>query len=394
MTNLPTITLKPQYYKNTNQILIQFTYNNDLINLVRKVPSATWSKTLKSWYIKNNPYNLKAVYVIFKNQAHIDSKALFDRARKKPKQFPKPRTRQLSTDHKNLLNNFYKYLKGKRYSKSTIDTYTFFMADFVEFYNSKNLNTLNRRDVECYIEDVFINRKYAISTQRQFISALKLFIGFYPHTQIDTLELSRPKKSKILPNVISQEDMIRILQCTKNLKHRAILALLYASGLRISEVLNLKLEHFLINRKQIIVKNSKGRKDRYVSLADSFLPLLHNYLNTYKPQVYFIEGKNGGKYSASSIRKFLKVSCKAAHITLHVTPHTLRHSYATHLLEQGVGIRHIQELLGHSKTETTMIYTHISRKDLVNIKSPLDRAIERLKETHKEEQKFLLSRNN
>ncbi|MDO5968324.1 tyrosine-type recombinase/integrase [Flavivirga aquimarina] len=142
------------------------------------------------------------------------------------------------------------------------------------------------------------------------------------------------------------------------------------------------------------MKNAKGRKDRYVTLAESFMPLLFNYLNTYTPKVYFIEGRNGSAYSASSIRKFLGQSCKVTNLKINVTPHTLRHSYATHLLENDVGIRHIQELLGHSKTETTMIYTHVTRKDLVSIKSPLDHAINQLKETQKEEQKFLLSRNN
>jgi site-specific recombinase XerD len=394
LTPLPTIILKSQFHNNSNQILIQFEYNAALINLTRTLPHATWSRTLKSWHIKNSPLNLKLIFSVFKNHAFINSKPLFDNPAKKPEKFPVKRVRQLSAENKNLLNNFYKYLKGKRYSASTINTYSFFVADFVEFYNTKHLHTLNNRDVELFIEQVFIKRKYAVSTQRQFISAIKLFIIFYPDTQISNLELTRPKKSRVLPTVLSQEEVINILRYTKNLKHRAILALLYSSGLRIGEVLNLKIEHFLIDRKQLLIKNAKGRKDRYVTLAESFLPLLFNYLNTYTPKVYFIEGQTGGKYSASSIRKFLAQSCKVARIKTHVTPHTLRHSYATHLLENGVGIRHIQELLGHSKPETTMIYTHVTRKDLVNIKSPLDHAINQLKETQKVEQKFLLSGNN
>ncbi|NNC49661.1 MAG: site-specific integrase [Flaviramulus sp.] len=394
MTPFPTIILKPKFHNNINQILIQFDYNDSLIKLVRTLPEARWSKTLKSWYIKNNPSNLKLIFSVFKQHAFVNSKPLFDKPSVKPTKFPEKRVRRLSADNKNLLNNFYKYLKGKRYSKSTINTYSFFMADFIDFNNSKDLRNLNNRDVELFIENVFINRKYAVSTQRQFISAVKIFIAFYPDTQINNIELTRPKKSKKLPTVLSQEDVINLLRCTKNLKHRAILALLYSAGLRISEVLNLKIEHFFIDRKQLIVKNAKGRKDRYVGLAESFLPLLFNYLNTYTPKVYFIEGAKGGTYSASSVRKFLAKSCEAANIKTYVTPHTLRHSYATHLLENGVGIRHIQELLGHSKPETTMIYTHVSRKDLVNIKSPLDNAINQLKETQKEEQNFLLSRNN
>jgi site-specific recombinase XerD len=167
--------------------------------------------------------------------------------------------------------------------------------------------------------------------------------------------------------------------------------LLYSAGLRISELINLRLIDFEIQRKQIHIKSGKGRRDRYVMIADTFIPLLKNYIATYQPKLYCIENPNGGKYSDSSIRKMLHHSCIRAGIKKHVTPHTLRHSYATHLLEQGVGIRFIQELLGHSKPETTMIYTHITRKDLLSIKSPLDTALMQLSKKNNLEQKFLLS---
>ena len=393
MTHLPIVTLSKKKHRNEHQILIGFKYDGALIEVVRLLPKATWSSTLKSWYIKNNPENLKAIYAVFKDHAHIENSQLFDKAAEKAEFFPVKRERKLSTENRTLLNSFYKYLKGKRYSESTIDTYIFFIADFIEFHSTKPPENLTTKDVELFIENIFIKRKYSISTQRQFISAVKLFISFYPTTGIDNLTLTRPKKSKILPTVLSQEEMISIIQCTKNLKHRAILALIYSAGLRISELLNLKLVDFQIQRKQLHIKSAKGRKDRYVTLAESFMPLLQNYLVTYKPKVYFVEGPSGNQYSASSVRKFLSNSCKAAKIHRTITPHTLRHSYATHLLESGVGLRHIQELLGHSKPETTMIYTHVARKDLLDIKSPLDHAVKQLQEMKKDEQNFLLSKN-
>ncbi len=153
----------------------------------------------------------------------------------------------------------------------------------------------------------------------------------------------------------------------------------------------MKLVDFHIERKQVIIKNGKGRKDRYVSLAESFLPLLSNYYNTFKPSIYFVEGQKGGKYSTESIRQFLRRSCKKAHINKTVTPHTLRHSYATHLLENGVDIRYIQSLLGHAKPETTMIYTHVKRKDLMEIQNPLDMALQKLKHMDKKNRNILLS---
>ena len=155
---------------------------------------------------------------------------------------------------------------------------------------------------------------------------------------------------------------------------------------------SLRLTDFNLKRKQLLVSLGKGRKDRYVSLADSFIPLLSNYFYAYKPTVYFAEGKNGGKYSAASVRQFLKKSCKRAKIDRVVTPHTLRHSYATHLLENGVDIRYIQSLLGHSRPETTMIYTHVKRKDLMQISNPLDVAVQKFRDSDKGDDKVLLSR--
>ena len=206
------------------------------------------------------------------------------------------------------------------------------------------------------------------------------------------MDLFYPRKSSYLPSVLSKEEVVNLLRCTRNLKHRAILALLYSSGLRIGELINLELRDIDMFRLQILIKNGKGRKDRYVMLAKSFLPLLKNYLTTYKPAIYFIESLTfGEKYSAGSVRSFLKKSCLAAGIKKRVTPHTLRHSYATHLLENGVDIRYIQELLGHSRPETTMIYTHVATKDLLRIESPLDKIVSELVKTDKGDEKLTLS---
>ncbi len=374
MKELPLILLEQKSHRKVHQLLVKFKHNETLINLIRKVPNVNWSSSLKSWYIKDTPDNLNLILNTFKNKATIDQSKLSRKNAFK---------RNLTDEQRKLLNNFYLYLKGKRYSRSTIQTYTFFIADFVNFYTKVSLENLTNRDVEIFIEKVFIVRNYSISSQRQFISALKIFINFYPHTKINNLRLERPKKSRKLPNVLSQEEVLNIIQCTQNLKHRAIISLIYSCGLRVSELVNLKLVDFHIERKQLIIKNGKGRKDRYVSLAESFLPLLSNYYNTFKPSIYFVEGQKGGKYSTESIRQFLKRSCKKAYINKTVTPHTLRHSYATHLLENGVDIRYIQSLLGHAKPETTMIYTHVKRKDLMKIQNPLDTALQKLKHTDK-----------
>jgi integrase/recombinase XerD len=380
----PTIFLEQKSHKKELRLLLRFTYNSELIAITKKLYGCKWSLTMQCWHLHFTKENIALVTESFKKFTNIN----FDKLPKK-----ELFKRDLNPAEKTLLNNFYLFLKGKRYSKSTIQTYTFFVADFVNFYTKKSLEEITNRDVELFIEKVFIERTYSVSSQRQFISALKIFIIFYPHTKINDLVLERPKGSRKLPSVLSQEEVLAIIQSTRNLKHRAVLALIYSCGLRISELINLKLTDFHLERKQLIVKDGKGRKDRYVSLADSFLPLLSNYYHSYTPKIYFVEGQNGGKYSAESVRQFLRRSCLNAKIKKNVTPHTLRHSYATHLLENGVDIRYIQSLLGHSRPETTMIYTHVKRKDLMAIQNPLDVALQKINNRGNEKQKLLLSGN-
>jgi integrase/recombinase XerD len=380
----PTIFLEQKSHQKELRLLLRFDYNTELISITKKLNDSKWSLTMQCWHLHFSQENIALITATFKDITNIN----FDKLPKK-----ELFKRNLNPAEKTLLNNFYLFLKGKRYSKSTIQTYTFFVADFVNFYTKKSLEEITNRDVELFIEKVFIERSYSVSSQRQFISALKIFTVFYPQTRINDLSLERPKKSRILPNVLSQEEILKIIQLTRNLKHRAIIVLLYSSGLRIGEVTSLMLKNIDILRRQIKVEGGKGRKDRFVVLATSYLPLLQNYLTTFKPAFYFIEGLEGKKYSESSIRKFLFNSVQKAGILKKVTPHTLRHSYATHLLENGVGLRHIQELLGHAKPETTMIYTHVAKKDLLDIQSPLDTILLNLNKNDKREQKFLLSGN-
>jgi len=370
-----TIEIQKKIHKKEVVLLLLFPYNDRIKTILKSLNYYYWSKTLKGWVTKYSDERLSEVKINLKNNAKLVLDAsLFENL------YPKSvkTQRSLTEENKELIRVYVKYLIGKRYSKSTVRTYFTFVADFIDYTQPKPLANLTNRDVELFIEDIFIARAYSISSQRQFISALKLFIRLYPECKIDSMLLVRPKNSKVLPAVLSQREVITLLQVTKNLKHRAIIALLYSAGLRIGELISLELRHIDIGRRQILVKNGKGRKDRYVILANSFLPLLQNYLSTYNPVRFFVEGNTGIRYSDSSIRKFLYRSTQLSKISKKVTPHTLRHSYATHLLENGIGLRHIQELLGHSRPETTMIYTHVAKKDLLEIKSPLDTILESL----------------
>lgn len=389
MKTQPEIHLIKFYYKEKFKIGIKFNYNKHLVDIVKSIPESKWSDVLKLWYLPYSIQKLETIRYYLKGHAILNESELELKVKKTKVVYKTER--ELNNTQKTLLNNFYKYLRGKRYSESTVKNYTFQIADFIDYHREKAIQDLSNREVELFIEDVFIKRKLSISVQRQFISALKLFIVFEKSTQIVDIDLVRPKRDKILPVVLSQNEVIELIAKTKNLKHRTIIALLYSAGLRISELINLKLDDININRKQFIIKNAKGRKDRYAPLAEHLLPLLNNYMHTYAPETYLIEGKPGFPYSSSSVSKFLHKSASQCGLKVRVTPHTLRHSYATHLLENGVGIRHIQSLLGHAKPETTMIYTHVARKDLLDIRSPLDLAVEQYKKADNLEQKFKIS---
>ncbi|MDB9827948.1 site-specific integrase [Flavobacteriaceae bacterium] len=285
---------------------------------------------------------------------------------------------EISKEKQLVYSEFISFLKGKRYSESTLKVYGHFVYCFLKHTDNKPLELLDENDVRLFIETSVGILNYAVSTHRQMVSALKHFAYFYPACAINTEAIFMPRKDRKLPEILSIQEVLSLIEVTKNIKHKTIIAMLYGSGLRIGELLHLQLKDFDFDRDQLHIRNAKGRKDRYATIAKSVHPLLKSYYTSYKPTVYFIENPNGGLYSAGSVRSFLKKSCRAAGINKKVTPHTLRHSYATHLLEQGTDIRYIQELLGHSKPETTMIYTHVTQKSLRDIKSPLDTSLNNL----------------
>ena len=215
-------------------------------------------------------------------------------------------------------------------------------------------------------------KKAHISYQSQVINGVKLFFNILEERVLDPEIIKRPKKAKSLPNVLSKQEVKDILQALSNLKHRFMLVLLYSCGLRRSEILNLQVEHIQYDRGMILVKNGKGKKDRVVRFPEILHDLYREYLKAYQPKKYLIEGRGGGQYSAKSLAAVLTAAVEKAGIKKPVTPHWLRHSYATHLHEGGTDIRYIQELLGHQSSKTTEIYTHVSNREIREIRSPIE----------------------
>ncbi|MBK7128006.1 MAG: tyrosine-type recombinase/integrase [Crocinitomicaceae bacterium] len=216
-------------------------------------------------------------------------------------------------------------------------------------------------------------KKLSHAYQNQVVNAVKLFFGTIEHKQIEVDLIHRPRREKKLPNVLSKEDVKAILSAPVNTKHRVMLSLIYSCGLRISELLALKPSDIDSKRNLVLIKQSKGKKDRVIPLSSKILELLRDYYVAFKPKVYLFEGQNEGEqYTARSAQMVLKQALQKTKINKPVTLHWLRHSYATHLLESGTDLRFIQELLGHSHSKTTEIYTHVSMKSIQNIHSPFD----------------------
>lgn len=272
------------------------------------------------------------------------------------------------------IDKFKIILELKRYSLNTINTYVYFLKLFQETFDYSDviLEKLEHRDVLNSVVKIIKMKNYSMSSQKQLIGAISLFYKELLKKEIDFSIIYPKQKNEFLPTVLSNVEVKEIIETIKNKKHKAIISCIYGLGLRISEVLALKFKDVDSKRMLVYVNDSKGNKDRIVMLPKKLLELLREYFKEYRPQTYLFEGGVNQKYSSSSVAKVLKKAVSNAKINKQVTPHTLRHSFATHLLESGTDIRLIQKLLGHKNIKTTLIYTHVSKATLIDIESPLD----------------------
>jgi len=214
-------------------------------------------------------------------------------------------------------------------------------------------------------------RSISASQQNQRINAIKFYYEQLLGRQKEYYQLHRPHKEQRLPQVLSEEEIAKILKTITNLKHRCILSLIYSAGLRLSETVNFKVNDINSDRNLIIIHNGKGKKDRTTVLSRSILALLREYYLKYRPRLYLFEGFPGKKYSPRSIQAIFKKALERSGIKRHATVHTLRHSFATHLLERGTDLRYIQSLLGHFSSKTTEVYTHVTKIGFEKNQQPL-----------------------
>ena len=271
-----------------------------------------------------------------------------------------------------ILLKYNQTLRLKGYSENTIRTYNAMFKKFLKEFMGVALEEITTDQIRKFLLRMIDEQSISVSHQNQLINAIKFYYEQVLKRPRVIYYLERPKKEKRLPKVLSIQEVQLLLDQIKNTKHLAIISMIYSAGLRISEVINLKICDIDSGRMQITIEQSKGKKDRMTLLSEKILLLLREYFIVYRPKEWLFEGQSGGKYSTTSIQKVFQRARKSAGIRKHATVHTLRHSFATHLLEAGTDLRYIQELLGHSSSKTTEIYTHVSTRQISKIKSPLD----------------------
>ncbi|WP_243345527.1 tyrosine-type recombinase/integrase [Parabacteroides sp. FAFU027] len=349
------------------KLRIYFSYNKDLAARIRQITLSSWNSDIRCWEL---PYSEKFLTEI-KDLAQQNSLEWIYREENKGKIIPR-KSRLDIRNYKTCPIEYIEKLKELRYSQHTINSYTDLFEEFINHYEAHQPENITEPMIIDFLRYLVNERKISTSYQNQSINAIKFYYERVLGGNRKIYIIDRPREEKYLPEVLSTEEVTMILNATENLKHKAILMTIYSAGLRISEAIDLKIKDIDSQRMQIRVEQGKGKKDRYTLLGYKTLEILRKYFLQYKPKVWLFEGANGEQYSRSSIKKILKAAVAKTNIKKHVTVHTLRHSFATHLLEAGTDLRYIQNLLGHESSKTTEIYTHITTKGFEQIKSPLD----------------------
>lgn len=329
---------------------------------IKQIPGAFYNRTQQMWSLPNTEGNLKRVQSYFGERLIIEERS--KRATIPKIEASEKVQQELDRNHQTMV------LKG--FSESTIKTYTHDLKLFFNYFEKYDLKSIGKEQIEGFVFHLI--SKYKISEQKQnaIINAIKCYYEHCLEMPREYYNITRPKKSTNLPNVLSEEEVIKVLNQPANIKHRAILHTIYAAGLRVGEVIRLRIDDVRSEDGYLFIKDSKGKKDRHSVLSPYLLDILREYYKAYKPSYWLFEGQTGGQYSSRSIQSIYRKAVKETGVNPWSTPHTLRHSFATHLMQRGVNIRYIQSALGHASSKTTEVYTRIIAINNKTLTSPLD----------------------
>jgi integrase/recombinase XerD len=352
----------------TGRLRLIFGYQKDLRLLIKKYPYCSWDAGNKWWTIPYSDIYLNEIQA-FALEAGLkityEEEPAGSAGVKRISAYDIPNYRECPAEM--ILK-----LKELRYSEKTIKTYKGVFEEFINYYHKYDINKIEEPQIISYLRYLVMERKVSTSYQNQAINAVKFYYEKVLGGQRKFYFIDRPKKEQVLPAVLNEDEVVRLFKAIDNIKHKCMLMLAYSAGLRLGEILRLRLVDIDRERMQIRVEQSKGKKDRYTKLSSRFLVAYDQYIEKYKPVDFVFEGAAGGEYSASSLQTIMKAATVKAGIKKHATMHTLRHTFATHSLENGVDLRYIQSMLGHDSSKTTEIYTHITTKGFDQIKSPMD----------------------
>ena len=353
---------------NNGRLKLIFEYNPVLTKTIKTMPYHSWNHENKQWTI---PYSDR-FYKEIESLANVLSLKIIYQEQS-PDSGKKTRKSHYDFDnYKTCPPSYILKLQELRYSSSTIKTYKAAFDEFINYYHQCDPDQIEESQIIDFLRYLVMERKVSISYQNQAINAVKFYYEKVLKQPRKVYTIDRPRDEKKLPTVLNHREVTDLLKATENIKHKAILMTAYSGGLRVSELIAITLKDIDSTRMQIRIEQSKGKKDRYTLLSKKLLTLLRQYFVEYKPKNYLFEGQTGGQYTTRSIQQIMAKSAKKAGITKAVSPHTLRHSFATHLLENGTDLRYIQTLLGHESSKTTERYTHITTKGFDQIINPLD----------------------
>lgn len=353
--------------KSNRSLMMYFAYNVELSKALKKMPLCSWNSDKRCWEM---PYSERYLKEVKEIAAQFSLNLIY---KEEQKLKVTPRKSKLDIEHyRTCPQNYIDKLIELRYSKNTLEVYTDLFEEFINYYEDTEIDDISEAMITDFLLYLVNTRHVSSSYQNQSINAIKFYYEKVLGGKRTFYMINRPRDEQYLPEVLNNDEITAILNATENLKHKAILMTIYSAGLRIGEAINLKIKDVDSQRMQIRVEQGKGKKDRYTILGIKTLEILQKYVAEYKPKIWLFEGAKGDIYSQKSIQMILKKAVFKVGIKKHITVHTLRHSFATHLLEAGTDLRYIQSLLGHANSKTTEIYTHITTKGFDQIKSPLD----------------------